>query len=194
MGHMGHATIPGEPLAVSTPPLILIADPDDDNRAMYREALCAAGYAVTETSNGRAALTEALMRPPALLLMDLRLPVVDGFGLCEVLRRDPETRSVPILVVTAESRERELSRIRNAGADAVLVKPAAPDAVIREVERCLTHAGDARPSSPEAAADIAAMPHASASAAPAEGSHRRTAFVKAHTRFMTTQPPLKPPA
>src|SRR5689334_23623581 len=120
MNPNGHA-------AMSAHALILIADPDEDNRALYHEALRAAGYAVTEASDGRAALTEALTRRPALLLTELRLPLVDGYGLCEVLRRDPETRSIPILVVTAEARERELTRIRQAGANAVLVKPAVPD-------------------------------------------------------------------
>jgi CheY-like chemotaxis protein len=137
---MGQATIANEHAPMATPPLILIADPDDDNRAMYHETLRAAGYAVTEASDGQAALTEALMRRPALVLMELRLPLVDGYGLCEVLRREPETRSVPILVVTAEARARELARIRDAGANAVLVKPAVPDAVLCEVERWLSHA------------------------------------------------------
>jgi CheY-like chemotaxis protein len=178
--------------AISADPLILIADPDEHNRALYHEALRAAGYAVTEASDGRTALTEALTRPPALLLMELRLPLVDGYGLCEVLRRDPETRSIPILVVTAEARQRELARIRDAGANAVLVKPAVPDLVLREVERWLSHAPDAQQSSAEATAATPATPQES-STPTGVASHRRVAFVKAHPRFVTTQPSVKPP-
>jgi CheY-like chemotaxis protein len=190
---MVQAMNPNGHSAISANPRILIADPDEDNRALYHEALRAAGYAVTEASDGRAALTEALMRPPALLLMELRLPLVDGYGLCEVLRRDPETRSIPILVVTAEARERELRGIREAGANAVLVKPAVPDVVLREVERWLSDARDARQLLPEATAETAATPWAPVSAGTGAGSRRRTASVKAHTRFATTKPPLPPP-
>jgi CheY-like chemotaxis protein len=191
---MGHAMNPNGHAAISASPLILVADPDGDNRTLYHEALRAAGYAVTEASDGRAALTEALTRPPALLLMELRLPLVDGYRLCEVLRRDPATRSLPILVVTAETRERELRRIRDAGANAVLVKPAVPDVVLREVERWLLDARDARQLSPEATAETGATAWAPANAGTGAESRRRTTFVKAHTRFVTTKPPLTPPA
>jgi CheY-like chemotaxis protein len=190
---MGQAMNANGHAAISANPLILIADADEDNRTLYHQALRAAGYAVTEASDGRAALTEALTRPPALLLMELRLPLVDGYGLCEVLRRDPETRSLPILVVTAETRERELRRIRDAGANAVLVKPAVPDVVLREVERWLSDARDARQLLPDATAQTAATPSTPVSAGTGARSHRRTAFVKAHTRFVTTKPPLTPP-
>ena len=183
MNPNGHA-------AISADPRILIADPDEDNRALYHEVLRAAGYAVTEASDGRTALAEALTRPPALLLMELRLPLVDGYGLCEVLRRDPETRSLPILVVTAETRERELRRIREAGANAVLIKPGMPDVVLREVERWLFDARDARRSLPE---ETAATPCAPVSAGTDGRSSRRTPSVKAHSRFVTTKPPLTPP-
>jgi CheY-like chemotaxis protein len=178
--------------AVSAEPLILIADPDQDNRALYHQALRAAGYAVAEAADGRAALTEALTRPPALLLTELRLPLVDGYGLCEVLRRDPETRSIPIVVVTAEARERELARIRG-WANAVLVKPALPDLVLREVERCLSNGRDTPQVSREATAETAGTPWDPVSAGTDAGARRRTAFVKAHTRFVTKQPPLTPP-
>ena len=190
---MGQAMNPNGHAAISADPLILIADPDEDNRALYHAALRAAGYAVTQAADGRTALTEALTRPPALLLMELWLPLVDGYALCEVLRRDPATRSMPIVVVTAEARQRELMRIRDAGANAVLVKPAVPDLVLREVERWLSHAPDAHQSSAEATVETAATPQESSSARTGAGSHRRVAFVKAHPRFVTTQPPVKPP-
>jgi hypothetical protein len=95
--------------------------------------------------------------------------------------------------VTAETRERALTRIRDAGANAVLVKPVVPEAILREVEQQLSQACDAQQSSPEATAETAATRRESASARTGAGSLRRTAFVKAHTRFVTTRPPLKPP-
>jgi hypothetical protein len=95
--------------------------------------------------------------------------------------------------VTAEARERELTRIREAGANAVLVKPAVADVVLREVERWLSDAHDARQLLRETTAETAATPWAPVSAGTEAGPRRRTASVKAHTRFVTTRPPLTPP-
>jgi hypothetical protein len=86
-----------------------------------------------------------------------------------------------------------LRRIREAGANAVLVKPAMPDVVLREVGRWLFDARDARQSLPEATVETAATPCAPVSAGTDGRSGRRTPSVKAHTRFVTTKPPLTPP-
>src|SRR5690242_14771118 len=87
---------------------VLVADPDEDTRTLYRLALPPAGWEVSEASDGRDALTQALAEPPTFIITELRLPLIDGFALCEILRRDPATHSVPILVVTTETRPAEL--------------------------------------------------------------------------------------
>jgi DNA-binding response OmpR family regulator len=79
-----------------------------------------------------------LVRPPTVVIIETRLPIFDGHALCEVLRRDSTTRTVLILVVTTETRPTELERVRAAGADAVLVKPVPPDALLHEIQRLLT--------------------------------------------------------
>jgi CheY-like chemotaxis protein len=79
-----------------------------------------AGCDIVEASNGRHALTKALVRPPSLVITEIALPLIDGAALCDILRADWMTKDVPILVVTSDSREAEWARLRRAGADLVL--------------------------------------------------------------------------
>ena len=116
---------------------VLIVDPDADSRAFYRELLGLEGLDVVEAIDGRDAMTQALMNPPALVMTELVLPLVDGYSLCQVLRADAATRGVPIVMITADARATALSLARSAGADGVLVKPAPVDSILAEVRRLL---------------------------------------------------------
>jgi hypothetical protein len=97
--------------------------------------------------------------------------------MCEVLRRDSMTSSVPILVVTTETRPTELDRARDAGADSVLTKPVSLDALLQEIRRLLRSRE---------------RPNASATTAH-ESSESHTSLVKAHLPLETKSPPAKPP-
>ncbi|HZR23897.1 MAG TPA: response regulator [Vicinamibacterales bacterium] len=163
----------------------LIVDADADTRSLYHTALTLAGWEVVEAPDGRDAMTKALTEPPMLVITEWRLPFVDGLALCHVLHRDAATCAVPILVVTAEARSSDLERLRRAGADAVLVKPTAPDAIVREAERLVAQSASAHESDP--AGELAATP------LPAPSGKRRQALVRSHARFKTTTPPLLPP-
>ena len=121
---------------------LLVAGADDDALSPYRESLWLAGCEVVDAADGREALVKALVRPPTMVIIETRLPIFDGHALCEVLRRDSTTRTVLILVVTTETRPAELDRARAAGADAVLVKPVSPDALLNEMQRLLTRSRD----------------------------------------------------
>ena len=124
----------GAPIVL--PPFrILIVDPNADTRSLYRACVQLAGGDVVEASDGRDALVKALTHPPALVLTEARLPICDGFALCEGLRRDVMTRTVPILVVTTDTGPAVVGA-RAAGADATLVKPSL-DAVLNELRRLL---------------------------------------------------------
>jgi CheY-like chemotaxis protein len=149
---------------------------------MYRQWFQQAGCEVVEAIDGREALAEALARPPALVIAEIRLPFIDGHALCEILRRDSATARIPILVVTSDGRTAELARARAAGASVVLVKPATPEQMLEESRRLL--AVTAPPSSPEA--ETAAVPVA---AAP-QRSRRRMS--KSLARISTTTPPRTP--
>ena len=123
-------------LGPSKPLRILIVDPDADTRSLYRACVQLAGGDIVEASDGRDALVKALTHPPALVLTEARLPICDGFALCEGLRRDVMTRTVPILVVTTDTGPAVVERARAAGADATLVRPKL-DAVLNEIRRLL---------------------------------------------------------
>jgi CheY-like chemotaxis protein len=116
---------------------VLIAVADADTRELYRECLRTTGCDVIDAVDGRDALVSALVHRPSLVITDSRLPIFDGYQLLDVLRRDALTGGVPVLVLTAESRDSELQRARKSGADSVLVKPISPDALLREVQRLL---------------------------------------------------------
>jgi two-component system chemotaxis response regulator CheY len=109
---------------------------DADTRTLYALALPIAGCEVVQASDGRDALTQALTETPTLIITELRLPLIGGIELCEIIRRDAATHSVPILVVTSETRPTERDRIRNAGATAVLVKPTLPNSAMLTVSLC----------------------------------------------------------
>src|SRR3954469_3958117 len=139
--HTERATTPH---FAALPRTILVVDADDETRALYRQSLELVGYDVVEASDGREALTKALVRPPTLVVTKIRLPFVDGYALCDILRSDRTTADVPILVVTSESRPIQLERARNAGADTVLIKPTTPEQMLAEARRLVTNAKDMR--------------------------------------------------
>lgn len=116
-------------------PRVIVADPDDDTRLLYRESFLAEGWDVVDAADGREALVQTLVSAPSLLVTELRLPLVDGYSLCEVIRRDAATRSLPILVVTTETSVGDVVRAGRAGATVVLQKPAEMETVLAEARR-----------------------------------------------------------
>jgi CheY-like chemotaxis protein len=113
----------------------LIVDADEDTRELYQAFLAPGRYAVEHAANGRDALQQALQHPPDIIVTETRLLGVDGFCLCELLRADRETRTVPIVVLTADARPASLERARRAGADVVLTKPCLPEVLLKEMDR-----------------------------------------------------------
>lgn len=180
---------------------ILTADPDDDSRAFYRRAFDPHDYRVVEASDGRDALVKALVRVPALVITELRLPVIDGVSLCEILRRDRTTAQVPIVIATRESRPEEIERARQL-ADAVLTKPTRPQELLKECARLMAKAhtlsGLVKEVCTETSESVAASATVLTVAAEllqglqAPPSNQRPA-VKTHSRYATTTPPAAPP-
>jgi CheY-like chemotaxis protein len=105
---------------------------------------------VLEAADGHDALVKALVRSPSLVVTELGLPLLDGFALCEILRRDRATREVPILVLTTETRPDELERAARVGASAVLAKPAPLDVLLAEMRRLIAAGAALRDRSGEA--------------------------------------------
>ena len=116
--------------------LVLLVDADADTRRMYAEYLrLSSAWAVDEAADGREALAKAISRVPAVIVTETRLPGLNGFDLCRLLRSDAVTADVSIIVVTGDALEADVARARMAGADAVLVKPCLPDRLCGEIGR-----------------------------------------------------------
>lgn len=108
-------------------PLILIVDDEEIGRLMLRRLLESEGYHVECAENGSAGIEKARTLVPDLILLDVVMPVIDGYEVCEILRRDPDLAEVPVIMLTslddADSRLRGLE----AGADDFLSKPVIPE-------------------------------------------------------------------
>jgi CheY-like chemotaxis protein len=173
-------------------PRILIVDANDDTRELYRESFQLSGCHVVEASDGRDALTKALVSPPSLVVTEISLPFLDGYALCEILRRDRATADIPILVVTAAP-PADMDRARRAGADIVVATPTTPDHIVSLSRRLLDEVKDLRGHGAATEARAAGPSEISESALAHFGQRRRTVLVKAHSRF-TTMTPATPPA
>ena len=116
---------------------IVLADDNADMRNYVQRLLQEAGYAVEAVSDGRAAIDAALEMTPDLILSDVMMPVLDGFGLIRTLRNDPDTRDVPIILLSARAGEEASIEGIAAGADDYLVKPFSARELIARVEGAL---------------------------------------------------------
>jgi CheY-like chemotaxis protein len=183
----------GQAPASSAQPLpqVLVADADPETRTLYAFILGLAGCQVVEASDGRQALTIALMRPPALVVAEIRLPFLDGCALCEILRRDRETADTPILIVTSDSRPASVERARQTGADWVLLKPATPEVIVAEARRLLAAPRDLQSRAAAMSARLTVpwrFPGELAGGIPRRRSQTRTL-----ERFSSKTPPATPP-
>ncbi len=102
---------------------VLLADDNADMREHLRRLLARDGYTVTAVADGRAALDAARARPPDLLLTDVMMPHLDGFGLLQAVRADPTLREVPVIVLSARAGDEAKVEGLDAGADDYLTKP-----------------------------------------------------------------------
>ncbi len=125
-------------------PLILIAEDDLDNREGYAEFLTYLGYAVVQASNGQDAIVSTRELRPDVLLLDLALPVVDGWEVARTVKSDPQLRSTLIIALSACVFPGDVLRATEAGCDLFLDKPCYPQRVADEIRRLL----ESRPLAP----------------------------------------------
>lgn len=122
------------------PPLqrtILLVEDHEDNRIIYRTALEHFGYRVLLAPDGGEGLRLAREELPDLILMDVSIPVVDGWEATRILKSEPETRHIPIVALTAHALAADRERAREVGCDGYLAKPVEPRRVVEEVRRYL---------------------------------------------------------
>lgn len=132
--------------AAAEKPLILVVDDYADAREMYAEYLEFSGFRTAQAKNGVEALEQAFELTPDVILMDLSLPVMDGWEATRRLKKDSRTRSIPVVALTGHALEGHSESARDAGCDAFLAKPCLPDELVEHVKQIL--AGLRRPSSP----------------------------------------------
>jgi two-component system cell cycle response regulator DivK len=117
--------------------LILIADDRASSRELLRIVLERAGYAVIEAEDGEAALKQARTGNPDLILLDLQMPRLDGYGVLAQLRIDPRFSKTPVLALTASAMTGDREKILAAGFTDYLSKPAGPELLREAVARLL---------------------------------------------------------
>jgi CheY-like chemotaxis protein len=116
---------------------ILVADDYEDNRELLRLILTAAGYEVREARNGRECVSMAQQSVPDLFLIDLSMPILDGWGALAELRESEKTRTVPCVAVTAFSDADRIQRTTAEGFDAYITKPFKSKELLETIERLL---------------------------------------------------------
>jgi class 3 adenylate cyclase len=119
------------------PGKILVVDDDAGNREVLEELLRLRGYPVVTAASGPEALEVARRGAPDLVLLDVTMPGMSGYEVCEALRAEPATRLLPIVIVTALEGQEEKIRAIEAGADDFLNKPISPTELIARVKSLL---------------------------------------------------------
>jgi DNA-binding response OmpR family regulator len=102
---------------------ILIADDDEDILALVHRALSESGYEVLLARDGATALTTARERKPALALLDIAMPELDGYEVTSALKNDPATKDTIVILFTARSEASDVEKGYEAGADDYIMKP-----------------------------------------------------------------------
>ena len=126
---------------------ILVVDDEPDALELISYNLKAAGFDVATAADGEEALKKARNAQPALIILDVMLPEVDGLEVCKTLRREPATASVPIIMLTAKAAEIDRVLGLELGADDYVTKPFSPRELILRVKALLRRRS---PSEPEA--------------------------------------------
>jgi len=102
---------------------ILVVEDQEDNRQILRDLLTNSGYQLVEAEDGEQALTMAERQRPDLILMDVQIPLIDGYEVTRRLKADPVLRAIPIIVVTSYALSGDESKARAAGCNGYVSKP-----------------------------------------------------------------------
>jgi CheY-like chemotaxis protein len=117
--------------------LILVVEDFGAAREVYVHLLASSGLRVVEASNGPEAIAKGLALRPDLILMDLAMPGMDGLEVMRRLKADDRTKASPIVVITGASYADGARKAKAAGCDAYLIKPCAPEVLLRVVHDLL---------------------------------------------------------
>jgi CheY-like chemotaxis protein len=162
----------------STPRLALVVDPDEQTRKLHASVLIPQRYVVEHADEGREALAKAIADPPDVIVTEVALPGLSGYDLCHLLRSDRDTRSVPIIAVTAETSPEVHDRLLKSGVNLVVVKPCDPQLLLSHINTVTQQNEQVRQ---QAIGEKASTPG------------RRRCLSHTQERYETTTPPLPLP-
>ena len=116
---------------------ILVVEDQEDNRQIVRDLLTANDYELTEAENGQEALAAVAKDRPDLILMDIQLPVMDGYETTRRIKADPSLRSIPVIAVTSYALSRDEEKARAAGCNDFVPKPYSPRQLLAKIRQYL---------------------------------------------------------
>jgi two-component system cell cycle response regulator DivK len=119
---------------------ILVVEDQEDNRQIVRDLLTTTDYEVMEAENGEEALAAVAKHRPDLILMDIQLPIMDGYEATRRLKADPGLRAIPVIAVTSYALSGDEEKARAAGCDDFVPKPFSPRELLAKIRKYLPSA------------------------------------------------------
>jgi two-component system cell cycle response regulator DivK len=119
------------------PKKILVVEDTEDNRQILRDLLGMAGYDMVEAHDGAQGVAMAAEHKPDLILMDIQMPVMDGYEATRQIKANPELKAIPIVAVTSYALSGDEQKTRDAGCDAYIAKPYSPRQMLAKVREIL---------------------------------------------------------
>ena len=116
---------------------ILVVEDQEDNMQILRDLLSNAGYEMIEAQDGEAGVRIAVSERPDLILMDIQLPLLDGYEATRRIRADPALRATPIIVITSYALSGDEDKARAAGCDGYVSKPYSPRQLLVKIREYL---------------------------------------------------------
>jgi two-component system, cell cycle response regulator DivK len=116
---------------------ILVVEDQEDNRQILRDLLANSGYEMFEAEDGVQALAAVARQRPDLILMDIQLPIMDGYECTRRIKADPANNGIPIIAVTSYALSGDEGKARAAGCDAYVTKPYSPRQLLAKIREYL---------------------------------------------------------
>ena len=114
---------------------ILVVEDQPDSRQIIRDMVAGTDYEITEAENGEEALAAIAKQRPDLILMDIQLPIMDGYTATRLIKTDPALRSIPIIAVTSYALAVKEKKARAAGCDDYVTKPFSPRQLLAKIRQ-----------------------------------------------------------
>jgi two-component system, OmpR family, alkaline phosphatase synthesis response regulator PhoP len=116
---------------------ILIVEDDENIQQLVGYNLAKSGFQVLYAGNGEQALASVKRELPDLVVLDIMLPTLNGFEVCKILRKDPQTKTLPIIMLTAKGEENDVTAGLDLGADDYITKPFSPKILVSRIKAAL---------------------------------------------------------